>query len=352
MNLHSGTAKFHKQIADVLDFPDPVGGFQGMYLNRTDTEALIAAVANNTNGISDTLYNQDSNYRSVWNAFHDLTNAQAVVTLQWCLDLATDLIEIYANKRTIYSLWTFYWQGATYFQRLVVNIRALLSLDQVRPLITATQKRQLKAALSLVGNICWDNDFVPMDNWQSFTLGTANMPIQYGAARGQLAAVVKDNPQFVARFNTVLGSARGGLAAYVSDCGAPMDCPHYSGAEIVPTTDVLQQLQVAGYTDVFDTNSSYYARLTGLGESLMQVMTPPQSRFGGLRKMVCYGDGASEGHDFFLSMIMGFESHNETVQAHDRSMGRHAAADVVFLCFVGVEDPARLSGAASGFRRR
>ena len=38
----------------------------------------------------------------------------------------------------------------------------------------------------------------------------------------------------------------------------------------------------------------------------MQVMSPPQSRFGGLRKMVPYGDGCSESSDIFLSMIMGF----------------------------------------------
>ena len=45
----------------------------------------------------------------------------------------------------------------------------------------------------------------------------------------------------------------------------------------------------------------------------MQIMTPKQSRFGNLRKMVCYGDGAAEGHDNFLALIMGFEAHNLTL---------------------------------------
>ena len=46
-NLHSGTAQFWKQMDQGLDFPDPEGGFPGMHLNRTDTEALIAAIASN-----------------------------------------------------------------------------------------------------------------------------------------------------------------------------------------------------------------------------------------------------------------------------------------------------------------
>ena len=40
-NLHSGTAQFWKQIDQSLDFPDPPGGFAGMYLSRADTEAMI-----------------------------------------------------------------------------------------------------------------------------------------------------------------------------------------------------------------------------------------------------------------------------------------------------------------------
>ena len=41
INLHSGTAQFWKQIDQTLDFPDPPGGFGGMFLTRADTEAMI-----------------------------------------------------------------------------------------------------------------------------------------------------------------------------------------------------------------------------------------------------------------------------------------------------------------------
>ena len=65
-----------------LDFPDPVGGFGGMFLTRADTEALIAAIAADTGGKNGTgiygqLYQQDTYYRDVWDAFADVTNAKA-----------------------------------------------------------------------------------------------------------------------------------------------------------------------------------------------------------------------------------------------------------------------------------
>ena len=61
------------------------------------------------------------------------------------------------------------------------QVKAMLSLNQVRPFLTAEQKRLLKATISMSGHIMWDNDFVPWINWQdNFHFGTANMPIQYG----------------------------------------------------------------------------------------------------------------------------------------------------------------------------
>ena len=99
--------------------------------------------------------------------------------MQWCFDFLALAVDVYVNRGEIHSLWWSYWLGATRFQSIVVNTQAMLSLNQARPFLTSTQKRQLKAVLSMVGHIMWDNDFVPLDNWQSFTLGTANMPIQY-----------------------------------------------------------------------------------------------------------------------------------------------------------------------------
>jgi hypothetical protein len=314
-NLHSGAAQFWKQIDQSLDFPDPPGGFNGMYLSRADTEALIAAIESDQGARSlyMRLYNQDSYYRRVWDAFADETNAKATELVQWCFDLTAQAVNVYVNLGEIHALWWAYWMGATRFQSIAVNTEAMLSLNQVRPFLTATQKRQLKAILSMTGHILWDDDFVPVTNWHGFHLGTANMPIQYGQARQQIAGLLKDHPQFSARFAGILDAVTSAFISSTDAYGAPRDSPHYAGALVIPTTDVFRQLQVGGYADVFAPTSSIYDRLTGLAEWTMQIMTPKQSRFGNLRKMVCYGDGTSEGHDHFLALIMGFEAHDLTL---------------------------------------
>jgi hypothetical protein len=312
-NLHSGTAQLWKQIDQVLDFPDPIGGFPGMYLSRNDTEALISAVQNNTNGIYDRLYNQDPYYRRVWQAFNDVTNVKANDMVQWTIDYIRQGIEVYVNAGDVFSMSWFYWEGATKFSLIAVNAQAALSLNQVRPFLTGNQKRQLKAALSTVGHIMWDNDFVPIDNWQNFTLGTANMPVQFTGMRNQLACLLKEHSQFSSRFAGIYAAVEGTLGNILDSYGSPKDCPHYSGALITTTIDLARQLQLIGQGDLFATNSSLYSRLVVLGEWHMQILSPKQSRFGRLRKMFAFGDGASEGNDNFLSLIMGFENSNPTL---------------------------------------
>jgi hypothetical protein len=314
-NLHSGTAQFWKQIDQGLDFPDPPGGFSGMYLSRADTEALITELAadQGAGSLYEYMCANDSVYIVIWRAFADETNVTAAALVQLSLDSLALGVNVYVNLGSIFSLWWFYWQGGTRFQTIEVNLGAMLSLDQVRPFLTTVQRRQIKAALSMVGHILWDNDFVPADNAENFTMGTANMPVQFVQMRNQIAAFLKDHPQFSARFASILDATVNSLLIGTDDYGSPRDSPHYAGAMVIPTLDVLRQLQVGGYADVFAPASSIHDRLTGLAEWTMQIMTPGQSRFGGLRKIVCYGDGASEGSDICLALIMGFEAHDLTL---------------------------------------
>ena len=317
-NLHGGTAQFWKQIDQGMDFPDPPGGFPGMYLTRADTEALIAAIANdpedeNGSGFFHYMVSKDPVYLDLWRAFHDATNAKANEITQ-----SNDLFSHNSYQRI-----REFWINSLHLVAILdggfaVSVdgcyaQAMLSLNQVRPFLTSTQGRQLKAVLSMIGHILWDNDFVPIDNWQGFTLGTANMPVQYNQARYQIACLLKDHPQFSARFARVLDEVVDSFTNATSQYGAPKDSPHYAGALVLPILDVFRQLQLGGYIDVFAPSSNIYNRLTGLAEWTMQVMSPPQARFGGLRKMVCYGDGTSEGTDLMLALIMGFESHNLTL---------------------------------------
>jgi hypothetical protein len=315
LNVHSGTAQFWKQIDQVLDYPDPEGGFNGMHLNRADTEAFIAIIASDQSARSlyAQLYTKDTNYRTIWDAFADETNVKAAKVAQWCFDYLALGIKVYVNFASIHTAWWQYWGAATRYQAIVVHAQAMLSLNQVRPFLSATQKRQLKVVLSMIGHIMWDDDFVPMTNNFGLGLGSYNMPVQYNAARQQIAALLKEHPQFSARFAGIYDAITKNLTASVNAYGAPLECPHYAGTTVIPTTDVFRQLQICGFADAFAPSSSVYDRLTGLAEWSMQILTPKQSRFGNLRKMVPYGDTTSEGHSLFLSMIMGFEAHDLTL---------------------------------------
>ena len=317
LNLHSGTAQFWKQIDQVLDFPDPPGGFPGMHLSRADTESLIAAIVSDRDeqgtGLFGQMCHKDAVYIDVWRAFADVTNVKANGVVQGCFDMLAVAITNYVNVGSIYTLWWSYWMGATRFQSIAVRTQAMLSLNQVRPFLTAVQKRRLKAGLSMLGHIMWDNDFVPIENRQGFHFGTANMPVQYTQARSQIAVLLKGHPQFSERFETVLSLTTDAFEKSFDSYGSPRNSPHYAGTLIIPTLDVFRQLQIVGYADMFAPSSSIYERLVRLSEWCMQILTPRQSRFGNLRKMVCYGDGASEGHDHFLALIMGLESYNLTL---------------------------------------
>jgi hypothetical protein len=315
-NLHSGTAQLWKQIDQALDFPDPPGGFPGMHLNRADTKALINAIVSGGQGAGSLyaqLYEQDSYYRDVWESFSDVTNVRAAALVQWCFNYTAHAVNTFVNLAHIHSLWWHYWHGALEFQKIAVRIQAMFSLNQLRPFLTSSQKRQLKAALSMVGHIAWDNDFTPMDNFHGLKSGSANMPIQYGQARQQIAVLLKDHPQFSARFAGVLSSVLASFDAAFNAHGSPKDSPHYAGTLIVPLVDVFRQLQIGGYADVFAPNSGIRDRLTGLAEWTMQILTPKQARFGNKRKMVCYGDGSSESQNYMLGLIMGFEAHDLTL---------------------------------------
>jgi hypothetical protein len=96
-NIHGGVAQLWKQVDLKLDYPDPPGGFPGMYLSVTDTAALINACANDET-FHQTIRTADPNYASLYDAFADATNVQANSILQQNLDVVKAAIDIYVNR--------------------------------------------------------------------------------------------------------------------------------------------------------------------------------------------------------------------------------------------------------------
>ena len=65
---------------------------------------------------------------------------------------------------------------------------------------------------------------------------------------------------------------------------------HYTGALMVPILNLMQQMQMRGVVDAFATEK----RLRDYAQWEMQLLTPPEVRFGGLRKIISVGDGCTE----------------------------------------------------------
>ena len=69
-----------------------------------------------------------------------------------------------------------------------------------------------------------------------------------------------------------------------------MGSTHYIGASMGPLLTTLQQLQTAGLADAFRDEP----RLARFAEFYLNLLTPPEPRFGGDRKVVSIGDGSTE----------------------------------------------------------
>ena len=323
-NFCSGPAQAWKQADQGVEFPDPVGGWPGMHLTRADTETLIANLAADQGPGSyyQELYASDTQYRDIWDAFADETNALASDMVDdYCIPYLNFAINLYVNTSSYTQQVWFYFNGAQAFQRIIIRAMAMISLDQSpgRSFLTTLQRRQLKATLAMVGHVTCDQNFMPDENYEhsQFSYGTANSPQQYGQMKSQFIAVLKTHPQFTERYALVETRAIASFNSVINEYGAPRDNPAYAGALISPLLDVFRQLQVNGHSDLFAPSSSIYARMVLLGEWMLQVMSPPQSRFKkagvALRKMVCYGDGASQAHNNALALIMGIQAHNPTL---------------------------------------
>ena len=325
--LVAGAAQAWKQMYQSLEFPDPVGGFPGMHLERAEIEALIANLEADQGPGSyyEELYNSDTTYQDVWRAFANIdgleTKAREVLT--YCTDFIHVGTETLVNKGSHMHLWWFFWQGGLRFQNIVIRAMAMISLDQYRPFLTAAEKLRLKAILAAVGHITWDDDYVPSTAeaflHNQWTYGTANAPQQWSNQRSQFGITLGSHPQFAGRFDEVYASALNTFNTKIVASGAVKDCPHYAGTYIVPLFDVFRQLFVNGYVDVFAPASPLYSKIVLLCEWLIQLTTPPQVRFKktpggpGLRKLVCYGNGASEANSHGIAIISGLKNHNPTL---------------------------------------
>jgi hypothetical protein len=298
MNLHGGI-NLNKVYRYQTSFADPPGGYQPLFMRRAAVDALIARVRSDPAEYR-RLYDDEPTARPLL----DMWAGKSSTLPQLVADTAPDLLDALVNGDGIYDFRFHYWHGGLEMTRAAVWINALLPDPRA------------KAAAALFSSVLWDNDFVPMFAGHGLNRGTANMPVQQNQYRDIYALLFKHHPQ------AILARALDALHQTVNSDGAAMGSTHYIGASMGPLLTTFQQLQTAGIVDAFRDEP----RLSRFAEFYLNLLTPPEPRFGGYRKLVSIGDGSTESSELYGQLATGFAAADPALSARLMAAWRQSGA--------------------------
>jgi hypothetical protein len=345
MNLH-GLMDLTRLNSYVLTFADPPQGYGRLFMEPEILQRMIAKLQDEVRrGLNQYsgpyysyLFNAEPYARSLIDMWADPTGAKARIVLTNATAVARSYLDAVVNKDGIYEFDYAYWTGGLKASGQMPLLDGLL----VRSDLSAAERTQVKAAASLFANLLWNNDYVPLDNWQSnrVNLGTANMPIQFREYRNEYGLFLSEHPTMVPRKSTIRDDIVAALRSSVSEDGAAIGSPHYTGASAGATLIGLLQLRMSGQDEF-----AREPRLSRLAEFYMQLLTPPEVRFGGSRKMFAAGDGSTEGTEFTGLLATGFRTASPSLSS--RLMGawkqggkRHSGFFASTLMMIDEEAPA------------
>jgi hypothetical protein len=311
MNLHAGfnLNKIHRYILDVAAEPAEANG---LYLDRDALVGMIEKIrADKVEGPYYThLYTDDPMLRPLWDAWLDpsgtKTRALAAAVIARSRALADALVngpDILGGKK--YG----YWLGGLEMSRDAVLIAHLLAYSAYEPTqLPPNTRAHLRSVAALYGYILWDDDFVPLfDLGQN--LGTANMPIQQISYRDLFVLMMPHHPALAPKVPGVRLRAAELLDKSVNEYGAALGSNHYLQASMGPVLNTMQQekRESGPEEDPFRVAE----RLSKFSEYLLHLLTPPEPRFGGRRKIVSFGDGSTEATELYGQLATGFRGVND-----------------------------------------
>jgi hypothetical protein len=97
----------------------------------------------------------------------------------------------------------------------------------------------------------------------------------------------------------------------VNQYGAEMGATGYIAPSMEPTLNTLLQLRMLGGSDPFATDP----RLTQFAEFFLNLLTPPEARFGGERKVFAVGDSATASSEIYGLLATGFRTADPALSA-------------------------------------
>ena len=334
MNLHGGI-NLNKVYRYQTAFADPPSGYPPLFMPRAAVDAVIARVRQDPDYYRH-LYNDEPTARPLLDMWRDPSGRKREELIAGIAATAHDLLDALVNGDGIYDFRFHYWHGGLEMARQAVWINAVLP------------DARAKAAAALFANVLWDSDFVPLFEGHGLNLGTANMPVQQNQYRDLYALLLPDPPShdpvllsrdtvllsrdtvLLSRDTVLLSRDREGavsralanLSQTVNDSGAAMGSTHYIGASMGPLLTTFQQLQTAGIADAFRDEP----RLARFAEFYLNLLTPPEPRFGGYRKVVSIGDGSTESSELYGQLATGFAAADPALSARLMAAWWHSGA--------------------------
>jgi hypothetical protein len=301
-NLHGGFSL--NKIKDyVLSFPDPPQGYGRMFMEPGVLQQMVTRLRGGDTAYYNYLRAAEPYAQPLLDMWRDASGTQTRTNAAGALTLGRSILDTYVNQNGIHDRWLGYWEGA-----LLMTGKALI-IDSILadPLATPADKANVKAVAALFGAMLYDNDLVPVDNPEArVNLGTANMPVQWAGARNLLALFLITHPSFQSKIPDLYQNTVSVLQSVVNDSGAEFGCPHYTQASFTPTLNSFLQLRMAGPPDPF----AVQPRLKRFAEFYMNLLTPPEPRFGANRKIIAASDGSTEAEPTYLfgELATGFRN--------------------------------------------
>ncbi len=289
MNLHGGV-NLNTIYRFPADFPDPPAGYGSLYVKPEVSQRLAAQLqeeaAQGQKTLYNTLYQGDPYFRGMLDFWRTPTAAVAQKAVQSTLDWGQMFLETLVNGQGIYRHETHYFMGCLGIGSALMWFDQLLASD----VVSAADKQRLKQTAALYGVLLWNNDLSPMQPNCGMNWGPANMSSMWLGTRYAYTAFLAQHPLLKPHVEEVKQDTVRQLHSYVAETGACTASAHYTGASMSPILNLIQQLQMAKVVDLCATDPV----LKRYAEWEMQLMTPPDLRFGGLRKIIAVGDGSTE----------------------------------------------------------
>jgi hypothetical protein len=294
-----------------LAFPDPATGWNWQYLTSAAASQLVGWVRDGTSKCGSTtcyytlLYNSET---STWGrGLLDMWKGNSSAAVQTMLNAATTFGQRMVNNFTSGDN---HFDAALHYYQLGLTTSpatAVLNAILMDSNSTVAQKRTAKACLALFGSVFWDNDWFPIDNASGESVGLANQIQQYLQYRAQSAAVIPSNPFLATKLAQGKASVLSDLATEFSATGAAGASTHYQGTYFQPLYLNYQNLSLIGEETFAGSRWIPYAQWE------LSIQTPPEPRFGNLRKGYSNGDGNTEADVRTGMLATGINSVNPTL---------------------------------------